>query len=305
MGQFGVGVGIVSWRIKMKQASKIRSEIVGEGDLPPADALASCASARPGDETTLARVDGWPINLADMTEAVARIAETAERGESAAVFTLNLDHLVKLRTSAAFRSAYERARFITADGAPIVRLARTQNSKIHRTTGADMVLPLAEEAARRGLPIYLFGSDAFVLGKAGQRLQANTGGQLSIVGSAAPPMGFDPESAAADAAIDRIAASGARICLLALGAPKQEIFAARAVARGVPVVFVGIGAALDFLAGAQVRAPGFLQRAGLEWAWRLASNPRRLAVRYAQCALVLADLTVFAPLRRRPQNLGT
>lgn len=294
----------VSLRIKMNQAPQIGNKISADTE-PRADLPASGIAAAPaGALAAHARVDGWPINLANMRDAVMQIADAAERGESAAVFTLNLDHLVKLRTSDAFRRAYRMARFITADGAPVVRLARAQNAGISRTTGADMVLPLADEAARRGLPIYLFGSDAHVLGKAGERLVMNTGGRLSIAGSDAPRMGFDPESPEADAAIDRIAASGARICLLALGAPKQEILAARAVSRGVPVVFVGIGAALDFLAGAQVRAPGFMQRAGLEWAWRLASNPRRLAVRYTQCALLLADLTVLAPFRRRPHRFG-
>lgn len=240
----------------------------------------------------LARVDGWGINLANLAEAVTATADAAERAEPAAVFTLNLDHLVKLRTSASFRRAYREARFVTADGAPVARLARSQSHAIERTTGADMVLPLAEEAARRGLPVYLFGSSPEVLGIAGRRLADNTEGRLSIAGSYSPAMGFDPESAAADAAIERIARSGARICFVALGAPKQEVLAARAVAKGVPVVFVCIGAALDFIAGAQVRAPGLLQRHGLEWLWRLATNPRRLTARYAQCALLYAKLLV-------------
>ncbi len=254
--------------------------------------------------SNVAKVDGWPITLPNMREAVSAISDAAQRGESAAVFTLNLDHLVKLRTNEKFRHAYRQAHFITADGAPVVRLAASQGMAVERTTGADMVLPLAEEAARRGLPVFMFGSSADVLARAGQRLCANTDGALAIAGSIAPAMDFDPMGPEADAAIDRIAVSGARICFLALGAPKQELLAARAVERGVPIVFVCIGAALDFLAGAQVRAPRSVQRAGLEWAWRLASNPRRLALRYTQCALLLADLTLLAPLRGKPMNLS-
>ncbi|MGE0856869.1 MAG: WecB/TagA/CpsF family glycosyltransferase [Hyphomicrobiaceae bacterium] len=240
----------------------------------------------------LASVDGWGINLARMDDAVAAIASAAERGESCAAFTLNLDHLVKLRTDARFRDAYRHARFVTADGAPVARLARRQGAAVERTTGADLVLPLMEAAAERDLPVYLFGSSPGVLGRAGARLAANTGYRLSIAGSEAPPMGFDPQSPSADAALDRVAASGARLCLLALGAPKQELLAARAVERGIPVVFVCIGAALDFLAGSQTRAPRVVQRSGMEWAWRLATNPRRLAGRYAQCALLLARLSL-------------
>ncbi|MCB1522172.1 MAG: WecB/TagA/CpsF family glycosyltransferase [Hyphomicrobiaceae bacterium] len=247
------------------------------------------------DAPLLASVDGWGINVATMSDAIKAITDAAGRGEGCAVFTLNLDHLVKLRRDAKFRSAYRSARFVTADGAPVARIARAQSPGIERTTGADLVLPLALAAAEQGLPVYLFGSEPGVLGRAGRRLVENTEGRLSIAGSEAPAMGFDPESAAADAAIDRIAASGARICFLALGAPKQELLAARAVARGAPVVFVCIGAALDFLAGSQTRAPRFLQNNGLEWIWRLATNPRRLATRYAQCALLLARLTFTTP----------
>ena len=265
----------------------------------------SQAAAKLAAVDAVALVDGWPINLATMDDAVAAIAESAERGEGSATVTLNLDHLVKLRTSPAFRKAYRCARFVTADGAPVVRLARAQAPDIERTTGADLVLPLAEAAAERGLAVYLYGTSPEVLGRAGARLAANTGGRLSIAGSESPPMGFDPDGADADAAIDRIVRSGARICFVALGAPKQEILAARAVERGAPVAFVCIGAALDFIAGAQVRAPQFMQRLGLEWAWRLSTNPRRLATRYAQCAMLLADLTLLAPFRRKLRDIGT
>lgn len=296
---------IVSMRTKMMRHSKIERECTADqlSRFKTALALETSPAASLG-AAPLALIDGWPITLSNMRQAVSEIATAAERGEGAAAFTLNLDHLVKLRASEKFRNAYRQARFITADGAPVVRLASSQHKGIERTTGADMVLPLAEEAARRGVPVYLFGSTADVLGRAGQRLAANTNGRLCIAGSSAPPMGFNPDGPEGDAAIDLIAASGARICFVALGAPKQELLAARAVSRGVPVVFVGVGAALDFLAGRQVRAPRAVQNAGLEWAWRLASNPRRLALRYARCALLFADLALMSPLRRRPQDVG-
>ena len=130
-------------------------------------------------------------------------------------------------------------------------------------------------------------------------LSERTNYKLNIVGTVSPEQGFDPESAAADAEIDRIAASGARLCFVALGAPKQEVLAARAVARGVRVGFVCIGAGLDFLVGAQTRAPEFMQRNGLEWFWRLSTAPRRLASRYARCFVVLAELLLTEPLKAR------
>lgn len=240
----------------------------------------------------LANVDGWPINLATRSDAIAAMIAAAKKRESFSAVTLNVDHLVKLRRNPAFNKAYQAARFVTADGAPVAWLARRSDTRVRRTTGADLVVPLAQAAADARIPIYLFGTTNEVLAKAGRYLAAQTNGTLDIAGSAAPPQGFNPESSAADQALDAIVASGAKLCFLALGAPKQEILAARAVERGIQVGFISIGAALDFLAGAQIRAPKFLQNHGLEWSWRLMTNPWRLAPRYASCAFVLADILV-------------
>jgi exopolysaccharide biosynthesis WecB/TagA/CpsF family protein len=158
---------------------------------------------------------------------------------------------------------------------------------------------VGREAARGGLPVYLFGTTAGVLEAASRELDRRCGDGLSIAGAQSPAPGFDPEGAEAEAAIEEIAASGARLCFVALGAPKQELFAARAKAKGVKCGFVCIGAALDFLAGRQRRAPRAMQKLNLEWLWRLATNPRRLAWRYAQCALVLADIALARPLHAR------
>ena len=112
-------------------------------------------------------------------------------------------------------------------------------------------------------------------------------------------MGFDPASPAADAAIDRMAASGARLCLISLGTPKQEVLARRALDRHPHLGFLNIGAGIDFIAGSQSRAPDIMKDNGLEWLWRLATNPRRLTGRYARCAVLLADVAIAGPLRRR------
>ena len=252
------------------------------------------------DLDPVAKVDGWPINIANLSSAIHEIIDAAESGDSFSVVTLNVDHLVKLRRNPAFQDAYRVARFVTADGEPVAWLARRSNPAVERTTGADLVLPLVKAAADAELPIYLFGTTNDVLARVGQHLTHHTNGTLDIVGSAAPSGQFDPAGEEADAALEIIAASGAKLCLLALGAPKQEILAARAVEKGIKVGFVSIGASLDFLAGTQVRAPQFLQDHGLEWSWRLITHPLRLGPRYASCALVLADIVLrdFGLLRR-------
>ncbi|WP_290989533.1 WecB/TagA/CpsF family glycosyltransferase [Hyphomicrobium sp.] len=247
----------------------------------------------------LAYVDGWAINTPDMETAVSRIIGRAKARDAFTVFTLNLDHLVKLRSNERFRLAYRNADIVTADGAPVARLARLQEPSVVRVTGSDMLLPLLDAAATAGHPVFLFGSTEAVLTKAAHEIGNATDGLLKIAGMLSPSRAFDPEGAEADHAIETIKKSGARICIVALGAPKQEIFAEHARAKGLACGMICSGASLDFIAGAQIRAPGIFRKLGLEWMWRLATNPRRLTKRYAECAIVLADLLIAESARRR------
>lgn len=244
----------------------------------------------------LARVDGYSINSPTLADAIHSAIEFARAAIPFTVFTLNLDHLVKLRQSDRFRNAYANASIVTADGAPVAWLARRQDNAIERTTGADMVVPLIQAAAQAGIPIYLFGSSPVALRDVSSKLSELTHGDITITGAASPSLSFDPQSAEADAALAAIEHSGARLCFVALGAPKQELFAERARAEGIACGMVCIGAALDFIVGAQTRAPLIFQKTGLEWAWRLATNPRRLSKRYVDSALLFAGL-LFAPLK--------
>lgn len=234
----------------------------------------------------ITRIAGARLNVVDESEAVTRIVTDAVAGRGGTVFTLNLDHLVKLEEDPAFRAAYERATYVTADGAPVVYMAREKGVAIDRVTGADLVVPLCRAAAVAGVPVFLFGTTDPALDAAADALRRQAPG-LRIAGQESPAMGFDPFGEAAAVAAGRIEASGARICFVALGAPKQELFANAAVCRSEGVVYICIGAALDFLAGTQVRAPVFMRRFGLEWSWRLFQNPRRMTRRYVRSALFL------------------
>jgi exopolysaccharide biosynthesis WecB/TagA/CpsF family protein len=247
----------------------------------------------------LAHVGGQAINLADGEDALARVGAYLQAGEGFTFATLNLDHLVKLRQNPAFRAAYARTTLVTADGAPVAAMARETAPQVRRTTGADLFQPLCAVAARAGAPIALFGSSQDSLEQAAAELRAKIDG-LAVVHVEAPSQGFDPCSAEADAAGARIAASGARLVFVCLGAPKQEIFADRMARRHPGLGFVGVGASADFVAGAQKRAPLLAQKMGLEWFWRMATNPRRLAWRYLQCAVLLAQLKLERALAGAP-----
>ena len=175
---------------------------------------------------------------------------------------------------------------VLADGFPIVTLARRNRVALERASGSDLS---CRAAAVWGFPIYLFGTTLRTLCAAGREL-AETIPELEIAGAYAPPAEFEPDSEAADEAIAVIKQSRARICLVALGAPRQELFSARALDATTGIAFLGIGASLDFIAGTQTRCPQLLRRLNLEWAWRAVSDPRRLATRYVACAALFARL---------------
>ena len=238
------------------------------------------------------------VTVTGRAALLADLAGRMERGQGYAVATLNLDHVVKLRANPAFRRAYAAHSHVTADGNPIVWLSRLAGDAVDLVPGSELVLPIARLAAERGVPVGLFGSTDAALSAAAEALIRAAPG-LKIVARIAPPYGFDPEGPGADAAMAELAQSGARLVFLALGAPKQEIFAARAAQALPQAGFLSVGAGLDFLAGRQSRAPRWMQRLALEWLWRLVLAPRRLGARYAACFAILPRLARDALLERR------
>ena len=244
--------------------------------------------------------EGLKISGLPLAETAALICHGAGSAAAKNVFTLNVDHVVKMRKDSAFRAAYSRAGLITADGFPIVLGCNLRGKRVSRVAGSDLIVPISAEASRTGKSIYFFGSSSLVLGKASRLLQEQYPG-LTIAGVLAPQRGFDPASEDARRCIATIGSSGADLCFVALGAPKQELFADHAKRFLPNVSFVCIGAGLDFIAGTQMRAPRWMQRCGLEWLWRAASDPQRLFYRYLLCMGAVPGILARAALvpRRR------
>jgi N-acetylglucosaminyldiphosphoundecaprenol N-acetyl-beta-D-mannosaminyltransferase len=268
-------------------AAAVQSSLTGPADGRPIAGAPPPALIPP----PLVEIDGRVVNISNMAQAAAIVIARLEYAQSFLLCTLNLDHLVKLRSNVTLREAYARAELVTADGFPIVTLARLRGCQLERTTGSDLIEPLCAAATSRHVPIFLMGSSFSVLSASARRLIACCP-NLEIVGVYAPPSDFNVWSESADEAIDLIRSSACRLCFLALGAPLQEVFALRAIDETSGVGFMPIGAGLDFLAGRQRRAPRALQRMNLEWAWRLARDPRRLWQRYACCGVLFAGLLI-------------
>lgn len=243
------------------------------------------------------------ISVASRSAFLSDLRSRLEKGQGFSIATMNLDHAVKLRQDPGFRSAYAAHTHVTADGRPIVWLSALAGRQVDLVTGSDLVEPLVALCAELGMPVAFVGSTPTVLAEAARRLQARHAG-LDVVACLAPPMGFDPHDPVADALIDDLARSGAKVCLLALGAPKQETFAARASQVLSGMGFASVGAGLDFVAGAQTRAPRLVRLLALEWLWRLLGSPRRLFRRYAACLAVLPVLARGAMSQRFSRQPG-
>lgn len=260
-------------------------------------------SFRPPVHAAGAMADGLVrITTPRRADLLAAVEAALAAGQGFSLATLNLDHVVKLGRDPAFRAAYLAHSHVVADGNPIVWLSHMAGyGAVELVPGSELIAPLAQIAARRGVKLGFFGSRQEVLDQAADRLVADYPG-LQVAARIAPPMGFDPASPAADQLLDDLAASGAQLIFLALGAPKQEILAARGAARHPGLGFVSIGAGLDFIAGAQTRAPVLVRKLALEWLWRMLSNPRRLARRYGECIALMPGLALQA--RREGREAG-
>jgi N-acetylglucosaminyldiphosphoundecaprenol N-acetyl-beta-D-mannosaminyltransferase len=247
-------------------------------------------------------VFGVAVDVVDQAAAIERIIALARSGAGGTVVTPNLDHAIRLRRDAGLRAAYRGAALILADGMPLVWASRLRGPVLPaRVAGSDLIEPLARAAAAAGLSLFLFGTTLPVLCRAARHLVALSPG-LVIAGAYAPPFGFEADPGAEIEARQVLAEARADIVLLALGTPRQELWAARWRADGGAGVLLCIGAGLDFLAGAQPRAPRALRGLGLEWLWRALRDPFRLGPRYLRNLLWLPLLLAEQLVGRRPSG---
>ena len=242
------------------------------------------------------------VNCKDETALLGKVREHLAAAKPFAIATLNVDHLQRLPEDAAFRHAYAAHDLICADGNPVVWLSKLAKKPVALVPGSDLVVPLMREAAAAGLPVALVGANDDSLTKAAARLRELVPG-LDVALTHAPGFPFDPDGAEGAEIIEKLRASGARICLLAIGAPRQERFAIRARNALPATGFASIGAGLDFLSGHQQRAPKIMRQAKIEWLWRMMSNPKRLAGRYARGFTILPGHALQA-WRQRTDRSG-
>jgi N-acetylglucosaminyldiphosphoundecaprenol N-acetyl-beta-D-mannosaminyltransferase len=224
----------------------------------------------------LGRIKVHPVT---QREALERIDALCER-TGGRVFTPNIDHVVLAEDDQSFAEAYGRADLSLPDGFPIVVTSKlTATPCPEKVSGSDLVVPLMQQAAQLGRKVFLFGGEPGVAEEAKRRLEAQMP-TLRIVGTAAPRVDLKASDAHLQELVLGVRESGAQYVLVALGAPKQELFIDRVADACKPAVFLGVGASLDFIAGRVKRAPAWVSKAGFEWLFRLNQDRGRLWRRY-------------------------
>ena len=225
----------------------------------------------------------WADDLS-MDDLLQRLATTG-----GVVFTVNPDHLYHLQYNAAFVQAYRTADIITVDS-HYVRLALRAQGRavVNRLPGSDIVPAFcARQAADPKTRIFLLGARPGVAQVAAESMNRKAGREL-VVGAHGPSMNFVNDPTEIEAVLQMIEASGANVLLVGLGAPKQEIWISNVRHRLPQVrVMMGVGATIDYEAGEVRRAPIFLRRLGLEWTYRVGTEPRRYLMRYVRSSKFL------------------
>jgi N-acetylglucosaminyldiphosphoundecaprenol N-acetyl-beta-D-mannosaminyltransferase len=223
---------------------------------------------------------GVKIDDVTMDEAVSKIDALVDARKPVYVVTPNVDHVVKLQRDAEFRRIYAGAAVVLADGMPLLWAGRFLGTPLkEKISGSDLFPKLCARAAEKGRSIFLLGGRPGAADTAAQVLAVRHPG-LKIAGTYCPPMGFEKDPAESAKIVRRLKESRADLLFVGLGAPKQERWMATFKDdHGIPVS-VGVGVTFEFTAGMVKRAPAWMQRAGLEWLWRLLMEPGRLWKRY-------------------------
>lgn len=216
------------------------------------------------------------INLALAVEVIEQWIETQTANY---ICVTGVHGIMESQSDADLRQIHNQAGLVTPDGMPLVWISKLLGQRqVERVYGPDLMLAFCQLSMGKGYRHYLYGSSDMVLKRLEKNLRLRFV-DINIVGSYSPP--FRPLTGEEDYEIvERINATAPHIVWVGLSTPKQEQWMAAHVGRVKSAVLVGVGAAFDFHAGTKRQAPFWMQRSGLEWVFRLTTEPRRLWRRY-------------------------
>ena len=222
---------------------------------------------------------GVGVSATTVEDALTQIDAWIATGANRYVCVTGVHGVMESQRDPALRDIHNRAGLVVPDGMPLVWLSWLNGHRyVERVYGPDLMLACYRASLAKGYRHYLYGGAAGVPERLAARLQERFAG-LQIAGTWSPPF-RELSGAEEQAVIDRIALATPDIVWVGLSTPKQERWMARYVGRLPVPVLIGVGAAFDLHAGLKRQAPRWMQRTGLEWLFRLATEPRRLWRRY-------------------------
>ena len=220
------------------------------------------------------------VNNVDMAETLREICRLIEEKKKSYVVAINVDVVMKIEKDAELKKIADEADLTLVDGKPLVWIAKWHGHPVKaKISGSDLVPELCGVAAEKGYRLFIIGGAEGVAEQAKANLERDLPG-IRIVGTCAPPLGFEKDAKALQEINRTITAAHPDLVIACFGCPKQEKWVYENYRKYDGTVSVCAGATVDFLAGNVRRAPAWMSEHGLEWLYRFLQEPRRLFRRY-------------------------
>jgi len=224
------------------------------------------------------------VNLLNVSIDNLSITELLERldCEGGLVFTPNVDHLIKLQYDREFYEAYKTSNYRVCDSQILIYASHFLGTPIkEKISGSDLFPAFyTYHKNNESIKIFLLGAAVGVASKAKEQINQKIGREI-VIEAYSPSFGFEKNEEECDKIVELINQSGATVLAIGVGSPKQEKWLVKYRNKLTNIkILLGIGATIDFEAGCKARSPKWMSEVGIEWAYRLLSEPRRLWKRY-------------------------
>lgn len=220
------------------------------------------------------------INNVDMNETLTEIEEMISKEKKSYIVAINVDVVMKIENDQYLKKIVDNADMVLVDGKPLVWISKMHGRPLKaKISGSDLVPLLCEMAAKKNYSMFIIGGKEGIAEQAKKRLEEKLP-NIQIVGTYAPPLGFEEDKAELDKINKMISDVKPDLLIACFGCPKQEKWIYENISEYDAKVSVCAGATVDFLAGNVKRAPRWMREHGLEWFYRFLQEPRRMFKRY-------------------------
>lgn len=220
------------------------------------------------------------VNNLSMDEAISNIEKMILADKKSYIVAINVDVVIKIENDAYLKKITDNADMVLVDGKPLVWIAKWHKNPVkEKISGSDLVPKLCEMAGEKKYSIFIIGGKDGISEKAKEKLKEQLP-EINIVGTYAPPLGFENDQNELDKINNMINNVQPDILIACFGCPKQEKWIYENYTKYNAKVSVCAGATVDFIAGNVKRAPKWMREHGLEWFYRFLCEPRRLFKRY-------------------------